>query len=279
MLYDFASPVGDTITLKDISCVIAERETRDSKAFKGNYVEVAPYNGFIDSWTYEYIYGYDYNRSVPWVEGIGIIYYDPFKYNYSEASEEYHWLWQCTVGDEVLYKHNNPYIKDGVTPPDDPDVKKQQLDFTHVVKPRPKAPAANSQHVEASSEEETVTGEYSIKEMFVNFKTLAGPYTVTLNDVNDKEVYRKAIETSNTVGLATDLARYGNGTYTLTIENDEEQYIATLNIDDKTGIENVNVNGNESFLNHNYYDLSGRRLTVPPAKGVYIHNGRKIVVK
>ena len=267
LLYDFNPSVDDEILLDDgfghqVSYTVIQKGYNDTECFKGLCIKL--------------------QVSVPpalintWMEGVGNS-FGPLKNIHGECATGEEALILCTANDEVLYYDENLVM--AIDYPDDPDVKKQQLDFTHVVKPRPKAPAANSQHVEASSEEETVTGEYSIKELFVNFKTLAGPYTVTLNDVNDKEVYRKAIETSNTVGLATDLARYGNGTYTLTIENDEEQYITTLNIDDKTGIENVNVNGNESFLNHNYYDLSGRRLTVPPAKGVYIHNGRKIVVK
>ena len=276
-IYDFDTAIGDTIqirigvassTYKFVSGIVYRKcPNFDDYIFKGNTVSVRISRPD------------DKNRSLyqTWWEGVG---YDHMPLDNVDLGDNSRYrLMTCTVGDEVLYFH--PYMVDGVTPPDDPDVKKHQLDFTHVVKPRPKAPAANSQYVEASSEEETVTGEYSIKELFVNFKTLAGPYTVTLTDVNDKEVYRKTIETSNTVGLATDLARYGNGTYTLTIENDEEQYIATLNIDDKTGIENVNVNGNESFLNHNYYDLSGRRVSVSSMlpRGVYIKDGKKVVVK
>ena len=269
LLYDFNPSVDDEILLDDgfghqVSYTVIQKGYNDTECFKGLCIKL--------------------QVSVPpalintWMEGVGNS-SGPLKNIHGECATGEEALILCTANDEVLYYDENLVM--AIDYPNDPDVKKQQLDFTHVVKPRPKAPAANSQHVEASSEEETVTGEYSIKELFVNFKTLAGPYTVTLTDVNDKEVYRKAIETSNTVGLATDLARYGQGTYTLNIENDEEQYIATLNIDDKTGIEDVNVNGNESLLNHNYYDLSGRRVSVSSMlpRGVYIKDGRKVVIR
>ena len=51
--------------------------------------------------------------------------------------------------------------------------------------------------------------------------------------------------------------------------------------DNLTGIESINVNDNENDNgNDNWYDLNGRKLSGKPAqKGVYVRNGRKVVIK
>ena len=43
-----------------------------------------------------------------------------------------------------------------------------------------------------------------------------------------------------------------------------------------TAIDNVNVSGMEDGA---WYTISGIRINRPAAKGVYIHNGRKVIVK
>ena len=45
--------------------------------------------------------------------------------------------------------------------------------------------------------------------------------------------------------------------------------------DDPTGISSVRVAGNDSRL----YDLQGRRVEGQPAKGLYISNGKKVIIK
>jgi hypothetical protein len=46
-----------------------------------------------------------------------------------------------------------------------------------------------------------------------------------------------------------------------------------------TGIEKATLNTQPSTLNAQpYYDLSGRRVA-QPANGVFIHNGKKVVIK
>ena len=44
-----------------------------------------------------------------------------------------------------------------------------------------------------------------------------------------------------------------------------------------TGIDNVNISGLED--GSAWYTISGIRVNRPAAKGVYIHNGRKVIVK
>jgi hypothetical protein len=51
----------------------------------------------------------------------------------------------------------------------------------------------------------------------------------------------------------------------------------SLNLgDEATGIENVN---RETITNNRYYDLQGRRVSGAAQKGIYVVNGKKIVVK
>ena len=49
--------------------------------------------------------------------------------------------------------------------------------------------------------------------------------------------------------------------------------------DETTGIEEVGADDNPtSTSDDSYYDLSGRRIS-NPVKGVYIHKGKKVIVK
>ena len=46
--------------------------------------------------------------------------------------------------------------------------------------------------------------------------------------------------------------------------------------DSETAIQNIQF---ESETNGAYFDLSGRRLSIPTQKGLYIHNGKKVIIK
>lgn len=47
-----------------------------------------------------------------------------------------------------------------------------------------------------------------------------------------------------------------------------------------TGIYSASLNDNGGMINEKWYDLQGRRYdTQPTRKGIYIHNGRKVVIK
>jgi hypothetical protein len=198
-------------------------------------------------------------------------------------------LMSCTVGDEVLY-YDSYFVFYPQSTPDPSEVKKNTIDFTHVVKTRPKSPRRGV--VNETGDDEPLTGEYSLKELFVNFKPLAGPYVITICNDSGTEVYRKEVQTSNVIGLNTDISGYEKGEYTITVENDEEAYTAKLSIDEETAIQPLPLNpspvseGEAGAM----YDLSGRRIannssarqlvhssTLP--KGIYIKDGRKVVVK
>ena len=269
LLYDFASPVDEPVVIYDMSFevmsqgFITKRSYSESETYKGTITYVGQkengYEGLL------YI----------WMEGVGNSTY-PISHVYSQTKEyAFHKLMSCTVGDEVLY--NNPSLVDGVTP-EGADVKKHWIDFTHVKKPRPKAPAR--ERTVNETDEENLTGEYSVKQLFVNLKILSGAYTVTLKDAADNVVYRRDVQTSSTIALTTDLTKYPAGTYTLVVENSEEQYTATLTLPlDDTAVRDLPSIVNCKLSNCKWYDLSGRQLSTPPAKGIYIRDGQKVVVR
>ena len=279
LLYDFTAPVGVNIKSGGKSYNIVRREKCQAPGFKGECTYLQAKD--------------DPDYQTYWMEGVGST-SNPMNNLVGTIPSYYdEILLSCSVGDETLY------LKDGLPPTDISEVKKHWLDFTHTTKPRPKSPGKKEgpspspsptlpvgarEPVGARDEadgEEMVTGEYSAKELFVNLKTLTGPYVVTLTDDNGKEVYRKEVQTSNIVALNTDLTKYVDGTYTLVVENSEEQYTATLAlplIDDAVRDLPSTINPKPSTLN--WYDLSGRHLTTPPTqKGVYIREGRKVLVK
>ena len=302
LLYDFTSPEETEIEYYNTD---AKENTR-GYIRRRNLCEDNVYHGMITTVNLSLA---EYSPEVPyfdlpevsvyWREGVG---YNGF-YNSEDimASGGFYQIMLCTVDDEVLYY--DPSLIDCVTP-DDSEVKKNTIDFTHVVKAQPKAPRSLSPSSipeqssptrslspvrEGSEEAENLTGEYSIKELFVNFKPLAGPYVITICDGSGTVVYRKEVQTNNVIGLNTDISGYEKGTYTLTVENDEEVYTAKFNIDDVVGIgrptPDPSRQGGEKA--GAVYDLSGRKIgdlssvtrhsSLP--KGVYIKAGRKVVVR
>ena len=262
LLYDFASPVGTDIIVHGQPLTITRREKSQTPEFKGIITELQ-------------ITDYEYEDVLSWLEGVGSR-GNPLD-NVAGLYPTGHFnemLISCSVGDETIY------LRDDALPTDS-EVKKKWLDFTHTTKPRPKSPRVAGAAAEEAAEQETLTGEYSTKELFVSLKTLTGPYVITLTDAVGKEVYRKDVQTSNVVALNTDLTKYATGQYTLTVENSEELYTATLAlplIDDAVRDLQKTLNSKPSTLN--WLDLSGRRLSTPPTRpGLYIKVGRKVMVK
>ena len=271
LIYDFASSKGSVIecyrTEGDfmLPCTISSKQISQDATFHGKTTEVSLNisNEVIGIWR----------------EGVG---YNCLQNFIDDTKTGLHQkLMSCTVGDEVLY-HDDSLI-DGVTPEEPSEVKKKWLDFTHTVKTRPKAPERgvksekSDDGLVANSEEETVTGEYSVKALFVNFTTLAGPYAITITDAAGQEVYRKVVQTSNVVALNTDISAYPKGSYTLTVENEEEVYAALLNINDENSLSPTLSPARDGSAGA-VYNLSGQRLTVP-RRGVNIIDGKKVAIK
>ncbi len=296
-LYDFESEKG---TLSKSYFDGEGSGTIESKL----YVQDEKFHGWIT-----YIKG-PYSKTVlgddvlRWMEGVG---YQGF-YNCCQRDKEgrERRLISCSVGDEVLYF--NPSLANAKTYGTLPgsDVKKHWLDFTHVVKPRPKAPErarGAAVAADAGDENETLKGEYSAEQLFVNFKLLAGPYVITICDDSGTEVYRKEVQTNNVVGINTDISAYAKGRYTINVENSAETFTAEFVIDDETAMRRpvssrlqagalYDLSGRQ-ILNHHSSFLKGQAsklervtrhsslVTRPSSlpKGVYIKDGRKVVVK
>ena len=287
LLYDFESAVGDTVSIHGGSCIIAERGRRQEAYFKGNYTAMALYQTFYDWTTDELRSDYYFDEPNIWYEGVGFVNGPLDNCREAEVAGNYYDLMTCSVGDEVIYRNPNPYrviqeVQDGN------EVKKQWLDFTHTVKTRPKAPARYSMNSADKDEEACITGEYSDLNLFVNLQILTGLYTITLQDKADTEVYHKEVQTSVAVALNTDLSQLPEGDYTLTIENAEECYSASLKLPiDVNAIRDIPATLNAKHSTLNYYDLSGRRISVPSASsassvlppGVYIKDGKKVVAQ
>ncbi|MBQ9190399.1 MAG: carboxypeptidase regulatory-like domain-containing protein [Bacteroidaceae bacterium] len=275
LLYDFGSAVGSEINLDGINASLTRRQPNLLDGFKGLWTEVLV--------SHE-------NYTTFWMEGIGGL-SNPMNSlpGLSTASSQNEVLLSCyyIATREVIYSLNNKL--DGPS-----EVKKKWLDFTHVVKPRPKSPQRVSASKEDASgegaatsdeaaEQETLKGEYSARELFVSLKTLTGAYTVTLTDAAGEVVYRKDVQTSNVVALNTLLTDYPDGEYTLTVENAEEQYTALLSlplVDDAVRDLLDDKSVNSKSVNGKWSDLSGRHLNSQPIrKGIYIKDGRKVLIK
>ena len=284
--YDFASPVGSVVSIGGNELAIVSKESVQGENYKG-----------------ESVYLQSEDHVVCWQEGIGNR-FTPMENLHglhpTGASDEV--LISCSVGDEVLYYNGSPFAGGN-------EVKKNTIDFTHVVKTQPKAPRSLSPSPSPTgegSEGSELTGEYSLKKLFVNFKPLAGPYVITICDDSGTEVYRKEVQTSNVIGLNTDISGYEKGEYTITVENEEEAYTASFSIDDAVGInrptpapslyggEKAGANKSPFGGLRGAFDLSGRKVigTALPSptgegsgvrptlpRGVYIKDGRKIVVR
>jgi hypothetical protein len=251
--YDFSTPTGEQINFSSNSdstntaaiCTIGKKTICESDTYKGVCTEILPPEG--------------QDFSATWMQGVGYLGF----FNISFADKSYCRLISCTVGDEVLYY-------DASLIPQNLEVKKKKLDFTHVIKAQPKAPRHRAQQEGT----ETLKGEYSPAELFVHLNGLAGTYSITLTDEAGKEVYAKEVLTDNVLALSTDLLTYEPGTYTLTVENEYEKFVTTLNL--TTDISSTPAPSQDKDA---LYDLSGRKLEHAPQKGIYIQNGVKVLVK
>ena len=299
LLYDFGSEQGATIVIYNGEASYLQAKTMATiLELNDHYYEF--FKGCVTTITIPPLdlNGGHEDSSNIWMEGVGSPTSPLVNVLYSDWSGNYDSLISCTVGDEVLYYNHN--LIDGVTP-DPSEVKKNTIDFTHTVKTRPKAPRRGA--VNETGGDEPLTGEYSLKELFVNFKPLSGPYVITICDDSGTEVYRKEVQTSNVIGLNTDISGYSKGEYIITVENNEEAYTANFCIDDAVGInrptpdpslyggEKAGANKSPFGGLRGAFDLSGRKVGLTPnpspvgegraglPRGVYIKDGRKVVVR
>ena len=127
------------------------------------------------------------------------------------------------------------------------------------------------------SYETTAVSKTTNDEAFVNALTMTGDGTVTYSsdNVNVATVNSETGEvTIKGTGNATIKATVVDGT-NYTYATKTAQY--TLTVEAATGISDVKTDATE---NANWYDLSGRPLNGKPTKaGVYVKNGKKVVIK
>ena len=253
-MYDFSLEAYDTLKVDGghIPYVIGPRETGGLKGFKGVYRDIM--------WAWG---ANSYNTT--WLEGIGNIDGPPYSVY---LGKEYHalFLMSCTVGDEVIYFSDE--YEDGATS-DVCEARKVRFDFTHTVKTQPRT--------RRRVPEKTLYGEFNALELDINLSSLEDEYMVHITDASGKVVYEKTINAGNIVGLNVDISTFAEGSYTVSVENSRESFVGEFN-SNTTGIEEVKSKRLDSN-DHNIYDLQGRRLSGKPAKGLYIQNGVKRVVR
>ena len=252
MMYDFGLDDNGIFLFNNLQYVVGSKQIEGIKGFKGVYRDIRLLgNG-------ESIY------SVPWLEGVGGT--DGPTINVYPGYVNPRWfLMSCTVGDEVIYL--NDEYEDGASP--SMGARKRRIDFTHTIKIQPKARTRNGA-------EESMYGEYNDQQLCINIDPLDDTYLVCITDEFGKTVYEKNIYAGNIVGLNIDISAYTEGCYTVTVENSHETFTGEFEAQ-TTGIKDVR--NKRSDVKNNIYNLQGQRLSIPPAKGFYIQNGKKMVVK
>ena len=253
--YDFSVGANDTIQIKGYNrYVIGPKQTGGLKGFKGVYRDVTQIIGGEGQGIY----------NTTWLEGVGGI-DGPLTNVYYGKEGHPLFLMECFVGDEVIYLNDD--YEDGATPGG--MNARKRFDFTHTTKEQPKMPMRRDA-------EQSLYGEYNDKLLGINLDPIDDAYLVRITDEAGKAVYEKAINAGNIVGLNIDISSYPKGRYTVTVENSVEAFTGEFDAQ-TTGIEEVR--SQKSEIRGAIYNLQGQRLTGKPAKGLYIQNGRKVMVK
>jgi hypothetical protein len=251
MMYDFSLNAYDTLQINSEIHVIGPKQTGGLKGFKGVYRNIIGIN--IDSSIY-----------TTWMEGVGGI-DGPTQNVYLGKEDHPLFLISCTVGDEVIYL--NDEYEDEATP-ETSNAPKQRLDFTHIIKTKPKAPILRTV-------EQPLYGEYNDQHLGINLDPLDEAYLVHITDESGKDIYEKAINAGNIVALSIDISAYPKGRYTVTIENSSETFTGQFDAQ-ATGI--VEVTSKRFEVRDIIYNLHGQRIS-SLQKGLNIVNGRKVLVK
>ena len=278
MLYDFATPVGEWVEAYDAyegrmdSCYIYKKDTVIVDGYLLCQTKIL---SFPDDDTCVDI-------ESTWTEGIGNNKRPDYN-SYSKDSfdrSDYHWLMSCTTADDMLL-YQSPTLYEDISEywryvddldKTDAEARKEKLDFTHVIKTRPTAPACYATGISL------LWGEYDNTALTIGFGNMGGTYTIAVLNVDGEECFFQKQETANLQSLDISLANFATGDYTIAVENDDEAYTAHFALPfDGNGISEIK---NEESISKNYYDLTGRKVSVPSMlpKGVYLHNKRKVII-
>ena len=246
LYYDFTLSSGDSISYSNRHKLAVKKLSGGIAGFKGTY------------YTFE-LDGMDYYR---WFEGVGSEGSPIYRFGvYDQTSE----LLVCKIGDEIIYYNS----EEG--DPFDMGARKQRIDFTHIIKIKPKTRMMREA-------EPSLYGEYSEQQLGINLNPLDDAYEVRITDETGRVVYEKTVNAGNIVGLNIDISAYAEGRYTVTVENDNESFTGQFETQ-TTGISDAErLNENGEMINDNIYNLQGQRISAP-RKGLNIVNGRKVFVK
>ena len=256
--YDFSLAANDTLkflTHWSSPFIIGPKQTGGIEGFKGVYRDIRMLGDE----------GQSYHDTF-WLEGVGCLrgpISNPCNPILAEPKPEF--LMSCSVGDEVIYL--NDEVEDGATP-DAAEARKNRFDFTHTIKTQPKAPSRRSDDI-------SLYGEYSNRQLDINLDPLADAYQVRITDESGEVVYEKSINAGTIVGLSIDISAYAKGRYTVTVENSRESFTGEFNAQE-TGI--YAITNKKGEIRHDIYNLHGQRLS-SLQKGLNIVNGQKLFVK
>ena len=124
------------------------------------------------------------------------------------------------------------------------------------------------------------TANLDVKPLFAGFYGQNSNYdkvTPSYSVATESTLFTPSVNGS--VVTAQGLANAGAGYINVTVNDGETQWSQLVGVAVKgktTGISNVQ---REQMTAKHYYDLSGRRIEQPVHKGIYVQNGKKIVVK
>ena len=254
-LYDFSVEPGDSWPSSCDGYInyVTEKKMGNVDGFKGRNWTILTEGDEYEIYAYQNL----------WMEGVGSKFNPSQNLFYPFIKGGNIWLlMECRVGDEVIY--HNPDIIDGVNPPDDT---KKRIDFTHVVKPKPKAPQQ-----EAEAEGNQLSGAYTVRLLDLDLGTMSDTYHVIITDDTGETVYDKTVRTADVLALNIDISEWTAPSYTITVENDYEQYVGTFS-PTPTSI-SLPPTPTQIEKDGIIYDLQGRRVTTP-TKSLYIKDGKK----
>jgi len=166
------------------------------------------------------------------------------------------------------------------------DVKRETLDFTHVIKTKPTSPLMMATPT-------LLRAEYNDIALFIHPEGMTGQYQISIRKDNEAQDHFASIyNLGNLQSIDVNLTGYPKGEYTITVENDQELFTAHFVLPlDGTGINEIENEEMRNGENENaIYDLSGRKVSGDRIsnskiqnsklqKGIYIQSGRKVVKK
>lgn len=263
LLYDFGAAVGETINVYATSLsetfpfVVESKNTEESDTYKGISTQVRP----LENKKIGYV------MTDTWYAGVGGRKSPDDNALYYLMDGNYGRLMVCTVGDEVLYKHPDWTIDESEA------LGKKRVDFTHVIKTKPKSPQQRTEKVGNGM----ISGEYSNNVLMIDLGMLHEAYEVTITASSGKAVYTKDVKTSNVVALNIDISEYTGDDYTITVENNREIFTGLFNLSRPNAIEEIPCA--HPVADDTLHDLTGRPVTGHPQRGVYIRNGKKVLIR